>query len=61
MANPRKISRLFSLDEVADALGISIKTVRRKIESGDLHAHRIGRQWRVSEDDYRVFVAARRV
>lgn len=50
--------RLFSLKEVAEFLGVSTKTVRRKITAGDLLSHRIGGRLRVSEDDYRSYVGA---
>ena len=53
--------RFFSVDEVAQDLGVSGKTVRRRINDGELRAHRIGRQLRISEQDYRAFVALRRM
>lgn len=36
--------RLISLSEAADALGVSVKTVRRYIAAGDLDAGRLGRR-----------------
>jgi excisionase family DNA binding protein len=36
--------RLVSLPEAADILGLSVKTVRRYIASGDLDAVRLGRR-----------------
>lgn len=36
--------RLVSLTEAADILGLSVKTVRRYIASGDLDAVRLGRR-----------------
>lgn len=52
--------RFFTVDEVAAAMAVSPKTVRRWIEQGDLHAHRVGRLVRISDDDIRTFSAARR-
>ena len=54
------VPRLLSLAQVADHLGISIKSVRRLIECGALPAHRIGRQLRISEPDLAAFVATTR-
>jgi excisionase family DNA binding protein len=52
--------QFYTLDAVAKALGVSEKTVRRRIAAGDLHVHRIGGQLRISVEDYRAFVALRR-
>ena len=55
-----KLVPMFSKKELADLMGVSTKTVGRWIKSGDLHAHRLGGQWRVAEDDARTFIALRR-
>lgn len=52
---------LLKLKEVAHELGLSVKYVRRLIATGALHAVRIGRLWRVDEDDRALFVAKRRI
>ena len=54
------LQRFYSVEEVADLLGVSDKTVRRRIAGGELVAHRIGRQLRISEDDFNAYVASRR-
>ncbi len=41
--------RLRALAEVADYLGVSIRTVRRLIARGDLRAHRVGRSLRLQD------------
>jgi excisionase family DNA binding protein len=41
--------RFLSVAEVAERLGLSVKTVRRKITAGELTAHRLGRLLRVGE------------
>lgn len=51
------LPRLFTVAQIADLLGVSTKTVRRRIVEGKLLAHRVGRQVRISEDDYRNYVA----
>jgi excisionase family DNA binding protein len=48
-AAPEPEERFLSVAEVAKRLGVSEKTVRRKIASGDWPAHRLGRLLRVSE------------
>jgi excisionase family DNA binding protein len=52
--------RLLSLREIADTLGVSIRTVHRFIGSGDLKVHRIGHQVRVSPADLDIFLKVRR-
>lgn len=55
-----RLPRLYSVRQVADLLGISTKTVRRRISDGGLKFHLVGHQIRISEDDYRSYVAASR-
>lgn len=55
-----KPTTYFSMDEIAEALGVHVKTVRRRIADGSLRAHRIGRQIRISADDFRAFTALQR-
>ena len=52
--------RLYAVDDVAEQLGVSTKTVRRWIAAGDLPVHRLGRQLRISEADLVAFIAQRR-
>jgi excisionase family DNA binding protein len=57
---PSRLSRFLSLKDVALALGVSIKSLRRWIDAGDLRVHRLGRQLRVSEEDLAAFLSQRR-
>jgi excisionase family DNA binding protein len=53
--------RFFTIDEVADCLNVSPRTVRRWIKSGDLPVHRFGRAVvRIAEHDLRAFLAQHR-
>jgi excisionase family DNA binding protein len=52
--------KLLTIIQVADALNVSIKTVRRLIESRELHHHRMGGIIRVSEEDLRAYVNSTR-
>lgn len=49
-------SRLRSVTEVAELLGVHPRTVRRLIDRGDLAALRIGRSRRVSEQDLQAYL-----
>jgi excisionase family DNA binding protein len=55
-APPEPGERFLSVAEVAKRLGVSEKTVRRKIESGDLPAHRVGKLIRVTERDLAAYL-----
>jgi excisionase family DNA binding protein len=51
-----RLPRLLDVTAVAKHLGVSTKTVRRRIEGGELHVHRVGRQLRISEEDLVIFL-----
>lgn len=52
-------SRFVTVAEVADQLRVSNMTVYRLVQSGDLPAVRIGRSYRIREDDVDKYLAAR--
>ncbi len=52
-------NRLLTIREVAEYLRVDPKTVRRLIEDGELAAHKIGRQWRISESDLKKYLRDR--
>ena len=56
----RPITRLFTIEEVAETLNVSSRTVRRLIESGALPVHRLGRLVRIADGDLVTFLAASR-
>lgn len=47
--------------EVAKLLGVSVRTVQRRIKAGELSASRIGRLVRISDPSLRLFLAERQV
>ena len=49
--SPSRLAPLLTIPATAEKLGLSIRTVRRMIDAGDLHVHRIGRSIRISEED----------
>ncbi|TWD83451.1 excisionase family DNA binding protein [Kribbella amoyensis] len=46
---------LLSVDQVADRLGLHVRTVRNYIRDGRLKAHRIGKQYRIAREDLEEF------
>ena len=50
-----KIEKLLTIEEVADILRVSTRTIIRYIESGKLRASKIG-VWRINESDVRLFL-----
>ena len=54
------LSPLLTIPQTAAYLQVSEKTIRRWIGGRELVAHRIGRQWRISNQDLQVFVRMRR-
>ena len=59
MTDP-KTHRLLTVEQIAECLGVSTKTVRRWIQARQLTAFRAGRQWRVSPQDLAHFLEQRR-
>jgi excisionase family DNA binding protein len=59
-ANPPG-GRLYSVQEVANLLGVHAETVRRLIHSGGLNAVRVGRVLRVEEDELDRYLNRQRV
>ena len=59
MATSAARPRFLTPAEVADQLRVSAMTVYRLIKSGDLRAARIGKSYRVLEEDVDAYLAAR--
>jgi excisionase family DNA binding protein len=49
---------LFTADEVADRLGLHVRTVRNYVRDGRLHAVRIGKQYRIARADLEAFTGS---
>jgi len=47
--------QLYSVEQVADLLGLHVKTVRTYVRDGRLKAVRIGKQYRIAREDLEVF------
>ena len=55
MKKPADLERLLTVAEVAEVMGTCERTVRRRIDSGDLPALRDGRLLRVRPSDLRAY------
>ena len=51
-------ARFLTVAEVADLLRVSTMTVYRLIEAGDLRALRVGKSFRINEDDLDQFLGS---
>jgi excisionase family DNA binding protein len=49
-------SRMYSLDQVAERLGLHVRTVRAYVRNGRLKAIRIGKQYRVAREELEAIV-----
>ena len=58
--NPREQMRFFTVAEVAESIGVSVRTVRRWIKRGELVAHHFGAVVRIAESDLKAFIARHR-
>ncbi len=50
---------MYSAEEVADLLGLHVRTVRGYVRDGRLPATRIGKQYRIARDDLDAFTGTR--
>ena len=57
---PQPFFRLLLLEQVAEGLGVSTRTVRRLIARRELVACRLGRSVRVHPDDLAAYVSRQR-
>jgi excisionase family DNA binding protein len=55
----RQLEPLLTIDDVARVCKVSVKTVRRWIESAELRAAKLGAQWRIRPKDLELFIADR--
>ena len=48
--------KFYTIDKIADLLGMHHKTIRKFITEGKLRANKVGKQWRISGHDLSVFM-----
>lgn len=51
--------KYYTITQVAEMLNLHHKTIRNFINSGKLNASRMGKQWRVTQEDLDLFVQSR--
>lgn len=49
--------KVYTVEEVANSLGMNSRTIREYIRNGQLNASRIGRKYIINQDDYKAFVS----
>ena len=54
--SPSRLAPLLTIPATAEKLGLSLRTVRRMIDAGELHVHRLGRSIRISEEDIQMLL-----
>ncbi|MER6304766.1 helix-turn-helix domain-containing protein [Streptomyces sp. NPDC001739] len=47
--------RFYSVEQVAEHLGLHVRTIRNYVRDGRLHAVRIGKQYRIAHEDLEAF------
>jgi excisionase family DNA binding protein len=57
---PKSTTKLFTIKEIAECVGVCERTVRRWIEKGILIPHRFNGPVRISEADFRAFLTVHR-
>jgi excisionase family DNA binding protein len=57
---PKNTVPFHTVQDIADLLGVSSRSVSRWIETDQLKAHKLGHLVRISGDDLQQFLAARR-
>ena len=60
MITPSRLPRLLTVDEAAEVLSLSAKSIRRRIDAGEIPMHRLGRAIRIAEDDLIAYIAQTR-
>ncbi|GGE57244.1 helix-turn-helix domain-containing protein [Priestia taiwanensis] len=48
--------KFYTIDQIADILGMHHKTIRKFITEGKLRANKVGKQWRIAGHDLSVFM-----
>ena len=51
----------YTLDEIAQRLKVSYRTVHRWVQAKELSAYKLGAEWRVAESDLQEFLEARKI
>jgi excisionase family DNA binding protein len=49
----RQYANYLTPEEAAEALGVTVGTIYRKLQAGDLAGFQLGRQWRIPPEELR--------
>ena len=58
--SPKSPTKFYTIEQIAECVDVSTRTVRRWIGKGRLVAHRIGGLVRIAEVDFQAFLATHR-
>ena len=50
------VNQFYTIDKIAEILGMHHKTIRKFITEGKLAASKVGKQWRISGHDLSIFM-----
>lgn len=50
------MTKLYTTEEVAEILKYDVQTIRRFIREGKLPGHKIGKEYRIQEEDFEFFL-----
>jgi excisionase family DNA binding protein len=50
------VGKIFTVDQVAEQLQVKPDTIRIYLRRGDLRGFRLGREWRIREEDLQAFI-----
>ena len=53
--------KFYTIDQIAEILGMHHKTIRKFITEGNLRANKVGKQWRISGHDLSLFMEDKNV
>ena len=53
--------KFYTVDQIAEILGMHHKTIRKFISEGKLRANKVGKQWRISGHDLSIFMESNNV
>lgn len=49
----------YTVEEIAEILKLDAETIRRYLVKGNLKGSKIGRSWRITEEDLKEFIESR--
>lgn len=50
------VDKIYTIEETAEILKMSVRNVRRWIDEGKIKAFKLGHQWRIHEEDLQALI-----